>query len=212
MRLHGDQVDDAAEALGEPDGKLQGDGFRLQGLLDVVQRAQERGAFLVQLVHAGEQGQGALRRHFPVRFRLVFDTRDGGYEQEPSLAHRHRPIGVGEEVGEAGRIEQVQQCPLVLRVGDVCRHREISLRLLRIDVQMAGGPVLGSPRRRVMAQQRFREARLSRTVVCDDCDIADRLRIKHALVSPDAALKRERLDQPGALVEEGRCASSRSVP
>ena len=207
VRPHRDQVDDAAEALAQPDGKLQGDGLGVQRLLHVVECAEERRPILVELVHAGEQRQGPLRRHVPMRFRLVLDAGDGGDEQKASLADGHRPVGIGEEVGEPGGVEQVEERPLVLGVGDVGRDRKVALALLWVDVEVAGGTVLRGAGRRIVAKQRLGQGGLSRTIVCDDCDIADRFRIEHALVSPDAALKRERLDQPAALVEEGRCAS-----
>src|SRR5437764_4562772 len=153
---------------------------------------------------AAQASTGTLRRHVPMRFRLVLDAGDGGDEQKASLADGHRPVGIGEEVGESGGVEQVEECSLVLGVGDVGRDREVALALLRIDVEVAGGTVLRGARRRIVAKQRLGQGGLSRTIVCDDCDIADRFRIEHALVSPDAALKRERLDQPAALVEEER--------
>ncbi len=55
VRAHGDEVDDAAEGVAQPDGQLQRDRPGLQGLLDVVQGAQEAGPVLVELVHARDE-------------------------------------------------------------------------------------------------------------------------------------------------------------
>ena len=212
MRLHGDEVDHAAEALAQADGELERDRLGLERLLDVVERPQERGPVLVQLVDAGEQRERAVGRHLPVRFRLVLDTGHRGDEQEPSLADGHGTIGIGEEVGEPGGIEQVEQDSFVLGERDVRRHGEIPFGFLRVDVEMAGRAVLRSPRRRVVTEQRLGQRGLARTIVCDDGDVSDGFRIEHAVVSPGCCSGARRLVQPGSLVEEGPCARRRGVP
>ena len=179
VRPHRDQVDDAAERVAEADGELQRDGLGLERLLDVVERPQEAGAILVQLVHARDERQRALRRHVPMRFRLVLDTAHGRDEQKAALDDAERPICVRQEVGEAGGIEQVEHHAVVLCIGDVRGDGEVALRLLGLRVEVAGRSVLAGPRGSVMPEQGFREGRFSSPVVRDDRHVANLLGIEH---------------------------------
>ncbi len=104
---------------------------------------------------------------------------DRADEKEAAFANRHRPIGIGEEVGEARSVEQVGEHAIVLGESDVGGDGEVALGLFRIDVEVAGGPVLGGARRRVVAQERFGERGLSCAVMGDDGDVADGLGIEH---------------------------------
>ena len=208
MRPHLDQIDHPAERIAQTDRQLQRHRLGLEGLLDVIQSAQKAGPLFIELVHARQKWQRAFRRHVPVRLGLVLDTGHGGNEKESAFADRHRAIGIGEKVGEPGCVEQIQHHPVVLGEGDVRRHGEISLGLFRIDVEVAGGPVLRGARGRIVTQERFGERGLSCAVMGDDGDVADGLRIEHAMVSRC----------PRTIVQEvphvmgGPCALPCSVP
>ena len=193
VRAHADQIDDAGERVAQPEGQLQRHRPGLERLLDVVERAQEARPVLVQLVHAGDDRERPLRRHLPVRFGLVLDAAHRRHQQKAAVAHRQRPVGVGEEVGEAGRVEQVHVHALVLGVGHVGGHGEVALGLLRVDVEVAGRAVLAGPGRRVVAQERLGERRLSRPVVGDHRHVANLLRIEHGIALVRGKTQRRRI-------------------
>ena len=179
MRAHRHQVDHSAERFAQADGQVQRDGLGVERLFHVVDRAQEAGPLLVELVDAGDERQRPVGGHLPVRFCLVLDAADRRDHQEAALAHGHGAVGVGQEVGEAGRVEQVDVDALVLGPGDVRGQGEVALLLFGIDVQVAGRSVLAGARGRVVPQERLGERGLSRPVMRDDGHVADLLGVDH---------------------------------
>src|SRR5206468_2803148 len=74
-----------------------------------------------------------------MRFRLVLDTGHSADEKEATFAHRHRPIGIRQEVGKAGRVEKVEHHAVVFGERDVGGDGEVTLGFFWIDVEVAGG-------------------------------------------------------------------------
>ena len=108
------------------------DGREQLGEVDVV------GVELVDDEHAGQAALAGLVEHAA---RVDLDAVGGGDDDDRGLDGVQRAQGLADEVGLAGRVEQVDVLALVLEVQDAGVDRELVFVLLVVEVGDAGAVV-----------------------------------------------------------------------
>jgi hypothetical protein len=107
VRLHVDEVDDATDLVLRADRDLGGHGVRAEGLLELVEAAEEVGSLAVEHVHEDEAGQPELRGALPEALGADLDAHHAVDDENRALAYPQGGHGVGQEAGLAGRVDQV---------------------------------------------------------------------------------------------------------
>ena len=117
-RLAGDEVHDALERLALADRHCDRHRGAPEGLLDPLERALERGVVAVHAVDDQQAGDARLLGVAPDLLGLHLDARDRVHHHDRGVGHAQRRARLGEEVGVAGRVDQVDLGLLPLGEGE----------------------------------------------------------------------------------------------
>ncbi len=144
----------------------------------VLERAQgsvEAGPLAVELVDEHETGQAELGCQVPDRFGLRFDALDRAHHDDSEVDDRQRRSHLAEEVGVAGRVDDVE-LDVAQRArchGERQRHVPFDLFGLEVadggavvDLSLSGDGTGGE-------EQSLGQRGLARAVVSDQGDVAD---------------------------------------
>ena len=171
----GEQVGDAPEARLLADGQLEGRHAGPELVAELVEGAVEAGPLPVELVDEEHAGQAPLGGQPPGRLGLDLDTLHRADHDHGQVGHVEGGLEVGDEVGVAGGVEEVDLVALELEGGEGQRQGDATLHLLRVEVG-GGGAVLHPALAADGAgaeQQGLGQARLARSTVADEGDVAD---------------------------------------
>jgi hypothetical protein len=125
----------------EPACRAHRDDGRRQPLGDAPQHALVRGATTVDLVHEDEGGdaQPLQRPHQHAGLRL--HTLDGGDDQHRAVEHAQDPFDLGDEIGVAGRVDQVDRDAVDDERHDGGLDRDAALPLQRQGIGLGAAVV-----------------------------------------------------------------------
>jgi hypothetical protein len=147
VRLHGDEIDHAAEVLLFADRQLDRHDVLAELLLQGLQRARERRAVAIHLVHDDEARQRVLLRELPHLLRRHFHAGHAADQHRRRIGDAQSRLRFHHEDAEAGRVEKVDLRVLPLHVGHGAGDGVLALDLIRIEVRR-GRPVLHPPHAR----------------------------------------------------------------
>ena len=170
-----EQLDDARERRLFADRELQRRDAGAELLLELVERALERRALAVELVDEDRARDAALLGELPRDLGLHLDAFDRGDDEQREVGGLERGGDVADEVGVAGRVEQVDLVAVELERRERERHRDPAALLLGIEV--ADGRAVLDPAqagdRAGDEEQRLGQRRLPGAAVPDEGDVAD---------------------------------------
>ena len=107
VRLHVDEVDQAAHLVLGADRDLGRHDVGAEGGLERVERAEEVGPLAVEHVHVDQPRHAELGGARPQALRGDLDAHHGVDHEHGRLAHAQRAERVGDERGLAGRVDEV---------------------------------------------------------------------------------------------------------
>ncbi len=169
------QVDDAAKLGLFADRQLQRRDAGAELRLQLVERARERRALAVELVHEDRARQAALLGEPPRDLGLHLDAFDRGHDEQREVGGLDRGGDVADEVGVPGRVEHVDLVVVELERGERERDRDVAALLLGVEV--ADGRAVLDPAqaddRPGVEQQGLGQRRLAGAAVADERDVAD---------------------------------------
>ena len=173
--LHGQQAHHALEAGLFADGQLHGHQLGLEGLLDLRQGARVVGVFAVQLVDDHEARQLILVGVAPDQLGAHLHAGHGIHHHDGGLADVQGGFDLADEVGEAGRVQDVDFVVVILDGDDGGGDGDLAPALLVLKIGDGRAVLdLALPRDGAgVEQERFGQGRLARTAVPDERDIAD---------------------------------------
>src|SRR5690606_21566005 len=138
VRLAGEQVDDAAEAIARADRDLDRHRLVRQRLLDVTVDLLEVGVLLVHHGDEKKSGNPARRAVLPDLLRTDLDACRGAEDDYSAAGNPRGGQGLAREVQVAARVPEVDLHALPLREGGCDLHRDAVADLLR-RVHREGG-------------------------------------------------------------------------
>ncbi len=173
--LHGDEVDDAAEALLLADRGLHGHAGPAELLLELVHDAAAVGALAVHAVDDDESGEPEVLAGLPGLFGLDLDARDRVDDDERRVRGAQAAEHLRDEDSVARRVDQVDLLLLPLERRDREPDRDLPVDLLGVEVcRRVAFLDAAEPRRGAgLVEQRGDERRLSDAVVPHDGDVVD---------------------------------------
>jgi hypothetical protein len=193
------QPDQAAEVVLLADRQVQRRAALAEGALDAVQGAGERRPVAVELVDEERPRQAELLGHGPHDLGLGLHPLHGADHEQHRVGGRQGGPHVADEVGVAGRVQQVDLEAVVLHRRHRQRHRDLLAGLLRLEVGH-GGAVLhpADPVGRAGGvQHRLDQGGLAGAPVTHDQDVADviggvalHVRLASLVVAPVVARER----------------------
>ena len=211
---HGDQVDDAPEAVLGAHGHLHGHGRRAQAVLHRLDRAEEVGAHAVVLVDVGDARHAVAAGLAPHRLGLRLHAGHGVEHRDRAVEHAQAALDLGREVNVAGRVDDLEA--VLLAVGSAAGvlpeargggsgDGHAALLLLHHPVHRRGAVVhladlVGLAR---VVEDALGRRRLARVDVGHDADVARILQVDlcHEASPPLEAVVRERTVRLGHLVQ-----------
>ena len=110
-RLHPDQVDDPAEGVFLPQGKLDGDGIGGEPFLHHPHHALEIGAGAVHFIDHGEAGHAEFVRLAPHRLGLGLHAADRAEDRHRAVEHPQGTLHLDREVDVPRRVDDVDAVP-----------------------------------------------------------------------------------------------------
>ena len=140
-RLHGDEVDDAAELGLGADRKLDRDRVRAEAVDHRLDALVEVRADAVHLVDVGDARDRVLVGLAPHRLGLRLDAGDRVEERDRAVEHAQRALDLDGEVDVARRVDDVDPVALPLGGGGRGRDRDAALLLLLHPVHRGGALV-----------------------------------------------------------------------
>ena len=172
--LVGEQVDDAAEGGFLADRELERRDAGAELVLQLIERALERRALAVELVHEDRARHAARLGEPPRGLGLHLDAFDGRHDEDRQVGGPQRRRDVADEVGVPRRVEHVDLVALELEGCEGERHRDVALLLLGIEVahRRAVLDATHAGDRAGGEEQRFGERGLARASVAYECDVA----------------------------------------
>jgi len=114
---------------------LHRDEFGVEGVTDLLQSPLEAGVFTVQLVDHDEARQMVLVAHLPGQLGADLDAAHSVHHDDGGLAHVQGRAHFTLEVGEAGRVKQIDLVIQELNRDDGGRQRDLSTLLLILKVR-----------------------------------------------------------------------------
>ncbi len=109
VRLHREQVDNAAELVLRADGQLHGDDLRAERFPQESEGVVEIGALAVQHVADDDAAEPARRGAIPEPLVLDLDAEHRVDDDDGGLDDPQGGDGVGEEARVAGRVDEVER-------------------------------------------------------------------------------------------------------
>ena len=105
--LHGEQVDDAAEVVALADREEEGGDGRAPLLAEGVEHDVELGVLAIEAVDQDHAGQAALLGDLPDAVGAHLGPGDGIDDDEGEVGGAHTANHLGDEVGVAGGVDEV---------------------------------------------------------------------------------------------------------
>ena len=182
--LHVDEVDHAGDVVLGPDRDLGGHDVRAEGVLEGVQRAVEVGALAVEHVDEDHARQVQLGRARPEALRGHLDAHHGVDDEDGGLAHSQRAQRVGDEARLARGVEEVDLALVPLERAQGGRDRHLARLLVGVRVRDRGpvGDAAEARHGAGLEEQRLVQGGLSTAAVADKGDVADAIRLVHAVL------------------------------
>ena len=169
------QIDHARQARFLADRQLQRRDARAELRLELIERARERRALAVELVHEDRARQTALFGELPRDLRLDLDALDGRHDEQCEVGGLDRGGDVADEVGVARSVEDVHLAVFELEGCQRQRHRDGAALFLGVEVAH-GGAVLDPAEaddRPSVEQEGLGQRGLAGAAMPDECDVAD---------------------------------------
>ena len=173
------EIDDAAERFFFANRQLnRNDGAAERGV-NRLQRALEAGALAIEAIDDDQAGQPGLLGGLPGFFGLHLHAGDGIDDENGRVGHAQRRARVGQKVGHARRVDEVDLRLVPFGVGEAGRERVLAGDFLFVVIGDGGAVVdLAESVDRAGVEQGGRsELGLSGTAVADQRDIPDVCRV-----------------------------------
>ncbi|OQA12605.1 MAG: hypothetical protein BWY63_03722 [Chloroflexi bacterium ADurb.Bin360] len=167
------QVHHALEIGLRTDGQQHGHKARFEGLAERRESLFEVRIFAIHLVDQHGGGHGALFRLHPRQLRAYLNARGGIYDRHGEVAHMERSNHLTDEIGVTGGIQNIDFEAVPLNGRQTRVDGNLAANFFLIEVSDGGAILDGAAPGGGFGQeqQRFRERRLTRAAVSDECDI-----------------------------------------
>ena len=173
-----EEVDDPAELGFFADRELERRDAGPELLVELIERARERRALTVELVHEERPREPELFGHPPDDLGLHLDALDRGHHEDREVGGAERGGDVADEVGVSGGVEHVDLDALVLEGRDAERRGDPAPGFLGVEV--GDGVAVLHPAltgdRPGDEEQRLGERGLARPAVAHEGDVAKLVR------------------------------------
>ena len=174
-----DEIDDAAERFFFADRQLNGNDRPAQRGVNRLERAFEARALAVEAIDDDQAGQSGLFGGLPCFFRLHLNAGDGVNDENGRVGDAQRRARIGQKVGDARRVDEVDLCLVPFGVGEARRQGVLSGDFLVVVIGDGGAFVdFPEPVDRAGVEQGGRgELGLPGSAVADQGDIPDVCRV-----------------------------------
>ena len=179
VRFLRDEIDDAAKRFFLADRKLNRDDGAAERCVNRLQRALEARALAIEAIDDDQARQPELFGRLPGLFRLHLNAGDRVDDDNGRVGDAQRRARIGEKVGDARRVDEVDLRLVPLGVGEAGRERVLAGDFFVVVVGDGRAVVdLSEPVDRAGIEQGGRgELGLSGTAVADQRDIPDIRRV-----------------------------------
>ena len=170
-----DQVHDALELVRLTDRQLDRHRVGAEPVVAGAQRAGEVGVLLVHHVHDHQRRRLLLLQDLPHHFGADLGARVRAQHEDRGVRGRQRAVDVADEVGKAGRVQEVDLVAGPFELGQPEADRDLALDLvLRIVEQGVAVRDPAETRGRLGGEQHgFGEAGLAHAVVGNESNVTN---------------------------------------